>query len=152
VRQLHLERAFTGCRAFAEDVEDQASAVDDLAGSRTLQIALLHRRQCRVNNDDLHLRLGQRGSLFLDLTLSQQSGGAAGAKWKDGRVDDIQADRPSQPDRLSQPRIGGSALIYCSAVCVAAVALPRQDDGGACLRGRGNAVCEAGVSIPLFQR
>ncbi len=51
-RQLDLQPAFMGARALAEDFEDQPGAVDDLGLPASLEIALLHRRQCAVDHDE----------------------------------------------------------------------------------------------------
>jgi hypothetical protein len=43
MREFDLERPLLRRRAFTKNIQDQASAVDDLAAPGTFQIALLHR-------------------------------------------------------------------------------------------------------------
>ena len=57
MREFDLECALLRHRAFAENIQDQASAVDDLAAPGAFQIALLHRRQGGI--DDHHLDMVQ---------------------------------------------------------------------------------------------
>ena len=43
MRKLHLQTAFARQRALAEDFENEAGAIEDLAAPRLLEVALLHR-------------------------------------------------------------------------------------------------------------
>jgi hypothetical protein len=51
--QLDLQLAFVRTRALGEDVEDQAGAVDDAALGELLEVALLHRRERVVDQDQV---------------------------------------------------------------------------------------------------
>ncbi len=55
MRQLDLKRAFLGAGAPAENFQDQAGAIEHLGFEFGLEIALLHRRQRMVDDDQLDL-------------------------------------------------------------------------------------------------
>ena len=55
MRQIDLQRAFLGARALAEYLKDEAGAIEHLGVQRLLEIALLHRRQRMIDDDQLRL-------------------------------------------------------------------------------------------------
>ena len=69
--EFDLQRALARPRPFAEDFEDQPGPVDDLGLERLLEIALLHRRERAIHDDEFGLLvLDARGDL-LDLALAE---------------------------------------------------------------------------------
>ena len=68
--EFDLQRALAGDGAFAEDVEDQAGPVDHLGAPAALQIALLHRAECGVDDGDRHLAFLQVGAFRLHLAVA----------------------------------------------------------------------------------
>ena len=125
MRQFDLQRALLGRRALAEDVQDQAGAVDDLAAPGALQVALLHRRQRRIDDRDRDPALGDRLALRGHLALAQQRGGPPAAQRQDRGMHHHQPDRRRQPDRLGQPLLGRAARCRLAALVIGAV--PGQD-------------------------
>ena len=124
MRQLDLQAALAGRRAFAKDVEDQAGAVDHLARPGTFQVALLHRRQRRIHDRDRHVVVLDGLALHRDLPLAEQRRRPAGAQRHYRGMNDHQADRGGETHRLGQPRLRRPLRV------AALRAFPRQDDGG----------------------
>ena len=56
--EFDLQRTFAGHRALAEDVQDQAGAVDHLAAPVPFQVALLHGAERRIDDGDGDLFIG----------------------------------------------------------------------------------------------
>ena len=92
-----------------------------------LQVALLHRRERRIDDRHRHAVFGNRMALQRDLTLAKQGGGAAGAQRHDGGMDDDEADRGRQSHRLGEARFGGARLLARQRSVVIR-SIPRQDD------------------------
>ena len=60
VRQLHLQAALARGRTLAEDLQDQAGAVEHLAAPGLLQVALLHRAQGMIDDGQRGLAVGDQ--------------------------------------------------------------------------------------------
>ena len=55
LRQFHLQFALKAARTLRKNIENQAGAVDHPALQALFQIALLHRRQFMIKNNELRL-------------------------------------------------------------------------------------------------
>ena len=105
--EIDLKPPFARAGATPENLENQAGAVDHLGVERLLQIALLHRRERGVDDEEADLLgLRQRGEL-LDLALAHQRRGARRIGRHDHRAADIEIDGPREADRLVEPRLIG---------------------------------------------
>ena len=70
--EFDLQTTLGSGRTFAEDLEDQASAVDDLARQLVFQIALLDRRERAVDHDQFDLVLFAGDADVIDLAGAEQ--------------------------------------------------------------------------------
>ena len=61
--QLDLQTAFSGRRAFTEDLEDQTGAVDYLGVERLFEIFLLDGSERRIDDDQLRFGHARGGAL-----------------------------------------------------------------------------------------
>ena len=125
MRQFNLQRAFGRPRPRPENIQNQPGAVDDLAAPGFFQIALLHRRQLRIDDDNRNVLLVHRLALRLNLPGPEQAGRPLGAQRQNGAVHHHKLDGCGKPDRLGQPRLGRTQTVPASG------AFPRQDNGGA---------------------
>ena len=60
--KLNLGFAFTGLGVLGEDIEDQSGPVDNLSFGDIFKVSALVRRQLRINDDSVRIRLGDQVS------------------------------------------------------------------------------------------
>ena len=83
--EFDLQRAFGGARAAAEDLQDQAGAVDHLGLELLLEIALLHRRERAIHHDEIDLVLCDARREFGGLALADIGRGTELARARPAR-------------------------------------------------------------------
>ena len=105
MRQFDLKPPFPRCRALSENLQNDRCAVQHLAVPGLLEVALLHRRQVRIDNDDVGFLIpGDDGDLF-NLAGAQQGRGRGPRQRRDLRHHHIQMNGGGQPDGFVQPRL-----------------------------------------------
>jgi hypothetical protein len=106
MRQFDLQASFC-CRCpFAEDFEDQPGAVDDLALQPVFEIALLDRRQCAIDDDEIGFVQFAIGLNALDLPFTEQRVRPYSANRQDVGFDNDDSDGESKAFCLFQSRFG----------------------------------------------
>ena len=106
--EFHLQGAFAGAGAAAEDFEDQAGAVEHLGVPGFLEIALLHRRERAIHHHQAGLDAFDQAGDLLDLAGTDISGRADGADRHDAGFQHIEIDGAREPDRLVELGLGGT--------------------------------------------
>lgn len=97
MRKIDLQRAFLCGGAAAEDFENQARAVDDLAIPLLFEIALLHRGQRMIDDHQAGIGLVEKMADFFDLAGSEQRGRARLVHRNDETLRHFQIDGERQP-------------------------------------------------------
>ena len=104
--ELDLQPPLRGRRALAENLEDEAGAVDHLGLGPLLEILLLDRRDRGVDDEQLGLRRPDRVGDLLDLPRAEQGRGPRLADAELEPVLDRDPDRLGEARRLVEPRLG----------------------------------------------
>lgn len=109
--EFDLEAPFGGRRAFAEDFEDQARAVDDLGLDRLFQIALLDRGQRGIDDQELGLVLPDCQRDLLDLARPEQRRRLRVAQPEGKPSDHVDSDRSGKSRGLVEARFGRARIV-----------------------------------------
>jgi len=104
--ELDLEPALRRRCPLAENLEDEAGAVDHLGLGSGFEILLLDGRDRRVDDEELGLLPLDRFGDLLDLPLAEQGRRPRLADSETQPVGDGEADRPGEAGRLVEPRVG----------------------------------------------
>ena len=125
-----------GARPRAENFEDQAGPVDDLGLPAPFEIALLHRAQRGVDDDEPDLVFADQSAEVFDCAAAEQGARARARDAGDLGAHDIEADRPGEPDRLVEPRFDRAAGYFIRSVVRAPFSAPdaRRARGRSSLR------------------
>ena len=101
--EIDLQAAFLGAGPAAEDLEDQAGAVQHLDVPGSLQIALLNRRQGCIDDDQFDIISRERALQLINLAGAEQGCRTHLRKRHDLGQRDVQVDGKRQPDRFLKP-------------------------------------------------
>ncbi len=128
-REFHLQAALASARASAEDLQDQSGSVDDLALPGALKIALLDRRQLRIDdsNDDV-LSLDNRLDR-VDLAGAKQGRRPGRTQRRDAAFNNIDRNGLCEANGFFEPCFRGARNLC-------ARPRQRQDDDGFVARRR----------------
>jgi hypothetical protein len=112
LRELDLQLAFVRARALREDVENQPRAIDDAALGEFFEIALLHRRERAVDQDQVRVeRLPLQGEL-LGLAGADEVARVRPVDARGQRADDARARRACKLAKLIESdRVGAARLL-----------------------------------------
>jgi hypothetical protein len=105
-RQLDLQATLMGMGACPKYFEDEAGAVDHLGLPAPLEVALLHRAYRRVDDDEPHFVVGDESAQGLDIAAAEQRRRHRPGDPHDLGANHLELDRPREPDRLVEARLG----------------------------------------------
>ena len=108
VRQFDLQRALPRPRAAPENLQYKPGAIDDFRLQRLFEIALLHRRQRTIGDNQTDLMLGDQRRDLLDLAFAEKGRRTDRVEHHDRVANDIDFDRGGETDRLFDPCLGGT--------------------------------------------
>jgi|SRR5579871_196311 len=105
MRQLDLQPPFAGTRPLAEDFEDQRRPIENLCTPRLFEIALLDRRELRIDDDNFGFMRARNGGDLLDLAAPDECRGNSPRQRHDDARDNIEPDGRGETDGLLEPRL-----------------------------------------------
>ncbi len=103
--KLDLQAPFPRPRALAENFEDQPGAVEHLDVPRRLEIALLHRRERMIDDDETGILGAHQPRQLLDLAGAEQSRRPRIRHGHEPARLDVEIDRGGEADRFIEPRL-----------------------------------------------
>ncbi|MCY1302305.1 hypothetical protein D9M68_860730 [compost metagenome] len=115
--EIDLQRAFFGGGAATENLQNEAGPVDDLGVPFLFEVALLHRRQGMVDDDEASIELNENVADFLDLAAAEQRAWLGLRHRNDGAMHDFQIDRHRQTGRLFKATFVGTRRCRREDVC-----------------------------------
>ncbi len=124
--EFDLQAPFPRPCALAENFQDQPGAVENLQVPRRLEIALLHRGERMIDNDQARILGAHQPRQLFDFSATEQSRRPRIRHWHDPARLDVEMDRGGEADRFIEPRLrrslgsgaglgDGSALPACLA-------------------------------------
>jgi hypothetical protein len=102
MRKFNLQSPFPSLRPFSENLEDERRAIDDLGVPRFFEIALLHRAEAGVHDNDVRLKTPRFRRDFRDLAAADQCGGCRPGQRHDAFRQHFQADGGGQAHGFGQ--------------------------------------------------
>ena len=106
IGEFYLQRAFSRVSPPAENFQDQAGAVEHLGVPGLFQVALLHRRERAVHDDDPCLMGHNQASEFFDLTLADKGGWPDALDRDQPLIHDVNINRAGEHDGLVETSLG----------------------------------------------
>ena len=106
-REFDLKLAFMAARAGAKDFEDECDAVEHFDAEVALEVALLSRAQCLIEDHALGAVLGHDELDFIGLARAHEQCGIGSATAGDDPGDRLIARRLGQQGQFIQRRIEG---------------------------------------------
>ena len=98
--QFDLQRALAGLRPLPENLQDQPGAVDDLGLPGAFEIALLHRRQNAIDDDEIDALAGHPLGELVHLAGSEERPRPRIGERHGDACNDVEVDGPGKADRL----------------------------------------------------
>jgi hypothetical protein len=107
--QFDLQAALVSARPRAENFEDQTGPVDDLRPPAPFEVALLHRAQRTIDDDDPDSVFADQLAEIFEGPAAEQAIGPRARDARDLGADDIETDRPCEADCFLQSRFDRTA-------------------------------------------